>query len=189
MKKYFKMTVLGVLILVMNSTKVFACDPPTTHLFTGNAHDTLVIGEVISVDERHITIQSIEHVVSSHDSCGGWYREQIQSDTARIIKNEEMSHFDVGHHVLASLNQEYDVFIVANGIYQIELIELLDSMVWHVQAEDTLISALYSDFVNQQGRCYYSRLQIHPHINLFLLFGFCESFLAYFETTKINPVS
>ena len=156
MKKYFKMTVLGILILLMTRTRVFACDPPTTHLFTNNAHDTLLIGEIISVDEKYITVQSIEHIVSAYSSCGGFSRKQMQPDTVRIIKDEEMQHFDVGHNVLASLNQKDGVFIVANGIYQIELVELLDFMVWHVQAEDKLISAMYSDFVNQQGRYRYN---------------------------------
>ena len=156
MKKYFKMITLGSLILLMTSTRVFACDPPTTHLFTGNAHDTLLIGEIILIDEEYITVQSIEHIISAYNACGGFYREQIQPDTVRIIKNEEIYHFDIGYHVLASLNQEDDVFIVANGIYQIELVDLLDFMVWYVQVEDNLISALYSDFVNQQGRYRYN---------------------------------
>ena len=140
----------------MTTVRVFACDPPTTHLFTGNAHDALLIGEIISVDEVSITVTSIEFIVSAYNACGGFYREQIQPDTVRVIKNEEMHYFDVGHYVLASLNQEDDVFIVANGIYEIELVELQDFTVWHVQAEDELISALYSDFVNQQGRYRYN---------------------------------
>jgi hypothetical protein len=155
MKKKLKIAMMGISMFLMFIMVVFGTDP-NDHLMR-NDHDTLLIGEIISIDEDEMLIQVVEHIVSAHDLTEGDGQRQLKPDTVRVvIRDEQMGNFHVGDYLLASLNQEEDLFIVAWGVYKLDLVEPLDVPMWHVETDDMLTSIILSDFINQEGRYTYS---------------------------------
>jgi len=154
MKKYFRMAIIGSILFFIFNVIAFGAD--SDYRFMRNDHDTLLIGEIISMDENTIVIQAIDYIVSAHDLNQGASERQLRPETASVIRTEQMNDFHVGDYVLASLNQEGDLFVVAWGIYRMDLVDELDWQIWYVETGSTMHSAMFSDFVNQEGRYTYS---------------------------------
>jgi len=150
MKKNLKLIITGIIVFFISTTIAYSADPD--HHLMNNDHDTLVIGMVVAIYEDEIVIQAIDFITSEN----GIDRPQLTFETARITGDNRLSNLQVEDHILASLNQEGDLFVVAWGIYQIELTYMLGWQVWYVETGDTMRSALLSDFINQEGRYTYS---------------------------------
>ena len=121
-----------------------------------NDHDTLLIGMIISIDEDEVVIQAVDYIVSAYDLTEGATQRQLRPDIVTVANDERMNGFRVNDYVLASLNQEDDLFVVAWGIYRLYLVYELDWQMWRVETDDLVTSVILSDFVNQEGRYTYS---------------------------------
>ena len=87
------------------------------HLFTHNAHDTLVLGEIIALDDETMTIRAAGFIVSagSHhrdDAAAARYLRQeanqlLRPTIARVAPQWEgqFDQYEVGDYVIASLNR------------------------------------------------------------------------------------
>ena len=154
MKKFLKIATIGISVCFMFGVTAWAFD--ADRHFMGNDHDTLLIGEIISMNEKEMVVQGIDHLVSAHDLVEGAGQTQLRPERVNIVKDTRMAHFQIGDHVVASLNQEGDLFVVAWGIYRLVPVASLDFQLWYVETNYTLRSIILSDFVNQGGRYTYS---------------------------------
>jgi len=157
MRKNLKTVMIGIIAFFIFNVIAFGAD--SDYYLMRNDHDTLLIGEIISMDENEIVIQAMDYIISAHDLTEGATRNQLRPETARVwIRGDErMSDLHVGDYVLASLDHEDCIecaFVVAHGIYRIALIDELDWQMWYVETGDTVRSAILSDFVNQGGTLY-----------------------------------
>jgi len=158
MNKKKKIVMIGVVLFFVFSITAFGVDFDDNIM--RNDHDALLIGEIISIDEREVVIQAVDYIVSAYSLNEGAAEQQLRPEAIRIIRDEQIGDFHVGDHVLASLNQNdgdpSDLFVIAWGIYRIDLVDELDWQVWYVETDDMLRSIVLSDFVNQEGRYTYS---------------------------------
>ena len=154
MKKKKKIVVVGIILFFVSSITAFGIDPNDNIM--RNDHDTLLIGEIISMDDDEVVIEAMEYIVSAYDLIEDEARRQLRPRTVRVVDDAWMDDFYIGDYVLASLNQEGSQFVVAWGIYPIRKVYELDWEVWRVEARDELTSIILSDFVNQEGRYMYS---------------------------------
>ena len=154
MVKRKKVIIVGTILFFMFSITAYGIDPDDNIM--RNDHDTLLIGEITSMDDNEVVIEAMEYIVSAHDLIEGETRRQLRPRTVRVIDDAWMDDFYVGDYVLASLNQEGNQFAVAWGVYQIDKVDELDWQVWRVEAGNELSSIILSDFVNQEGNYKYS---------------------------------
>jgi hypothetical protein len=154
MKRKLKIFITGIIVFFMSN--IIAVGTDFDDPIMRNDHDTLLIGEIISVDEDEVAIQALKHIVSAYDLTEGVGERQLSPEMVRVVNNNQMSAFRVGDHVLASLNQEDNLFVIAWGIYKLDIVYELDFPMWHVETGDLLTSVILSDFINQQGRYTYS---------------------------------
>ena len=148
MKRYFQIGMIMVMVSLLSTTTVFGMED-LTRLFMGNYHDTLVIGEVTSIDDGEVVIEVEDYIVSAHSVEAGAEGRQVRPEVARVSGALDwLADLEVGDYVIASLDQSEDAFVVAWGIFKVDS---LDYETLHVEAETTLLSALYTDFVNRGG--------------------------------------
>jgi len=150
-----------VLISVFMPTVIFA--GTVCARFTHNDHDTLILGEIVFVDDTEMVIQSAGFIISAgqdpRDNLNRYLRQeaarQVRPPMARVTLPEwfQLGGFDVGFvvgdYVIASLNIEGDGFTMAWGIHRVDSLDYRTiSMVETLSPE---ISELYTDFVNSRG--------------------------------------
>jgi len=116
--------------------------------FKNNGHDTLIIGEIISIDASETVIRAEGFIVSASEH--GQDR-QLRPEIARVVNGNWTDRFQVGDYVIASLyHQRRDRFEHAWGIYRV------DSLDYRTLRVDTggrpWFSAELTDFVNSGGR-------------------------------------
>ena len=143
MKQIFRCIILAILAFFIVSPIAFGGDGPWR--FMHNDHDTLLVGEIIALDEDELVIQASDFVVNIN---GG--REQLRPEIARVVHDGSLQiEFQVGDYVIASLNQAGDVFHWAWGIHRVDSLDL-ESLTVETMSPET--SAMYTDFVNSGGR-------------------------------------
>jgi len=163
------------MVFAIQSVSVYG-GTPCNH-FTHNNHDTLLIGEVIEVNEYVVVIKSAGFIISAglmhHEGRDtrpphGIERmlrqeaaRQLRPEIARVYRRNHpeigwlppswMEYFRVGDYVIASLNRNHegDGFIDAWGIYTVDS---LDYQALQVYARDSgFADSPYSFFAGLSG--------------------------------------
>jgi hypothetical protein len=148
MKNILRITTISLILTLMISTSVFAAD--AHYRFMHNDHDTLVIGEVVEVNQQQFIIQVADTIVSAKDLNANAPREQIRPEIAEVLHSDRTrGAFSEGDLVIASLNRDGDGFSVLWGIYTVSS---LDAGTLTVETGISEISAMLTDFVNSGGR-------------------------------------
>jgi len=153
MRKKTEIILTGLISFLMFNVTAFGIDPNDNIM--RNDHDTLLIGVITELDDDEVVIEAIDYIISAYDLFEGAAQRQLRPEVVRVANNEQMSGFNLDDYVLASLNQEGELFVIAWGIYRIDQVDELDWQVWRVEA-DEITSIILSDFVNQEGRYTYS---------------------------------
>jgi len=140
------MALFFIILFLFRYTIIFAASPD--YRFIHNDHDTLIIGEVMEMDDNFMIIRAEKHIVSSSSIDDS--REQLtpQVATVNVITGNWFDDKSVGDYVIASLNKNGDMFDVAWGIY---LVDSLDYKTLEVITFSPDISAVFTDFVNSDG--------------------------------------
>jgi len=171
--KWLWVILAAVVVLAIHNLTAYG-GTPCAH-FTGNRHDTLLIGEIIESSEDTITIKSTGFIVSAgarhQDGDGNYTRTQreinrmLRREAARQLRPEiavvykthpawwgpSWTELNVGDYVIASLNRDqyHDGFVVAWGIFTVSS---LDYKTLQVDARCFVGSYdFYTEFVNSRG--------------------------------------
>jgi len=180
--------ILAFTVFFMSNLAVLGGTP--CHHFMHNNHDTLLIGEIIEIDDDAMVIKSTGFIISaglvSYDGSAINLRHeaarQLQPEIAKVYTTyprwQWPADFHVGDYVIASLNlnNEGDGFVVAWGIYKVDS---LDYQTLTVDAGDFMdMSERFTEFVNSGGfGGYFLAVGEEPagelHFLLYALIGVC----------------
>jgi|GEM_PF-6747616 len=145
--KFGRYIIALVVLCLLIDTTVIAADE--LYRFTHNDHDTLVIGEITSIDADTLEIKAEHHIVSSSDLyANGRKQLKPQIVTVAISNVIWFESKEVGDYVIASLDKKDDIYNVAWGIYDIDSLDYKTLKVTAYTPED---SAMLTDFVNRDG--------------------------------------
>ena len=153
LKKKVKIAMVGIVLFSTFTITALAIDPEDNIM--RNDHDTLMIGVITAMDDDEVIIEAVEHIVGAYDFNEGDGQRQLKPEEVTVANDAWADDFYVDDYVLASLNQEGDLFTSAWGIYRIERVDVLDWQAWSVEADDELTSIILSDFVNHEGQYTY----------------------------------
>jgi len=138
-----------IMCLLINVVAFAASDD---YRFTHNDHDTLIIGEIVEINDNTMVIKASDYIVSSSTMGHDSEKKQLTPQTASVDITGESWYGNgnrkAGDYVIASLNKNGDMFDIAWGVYSIDS---LDYKTLKVTAYNPEISAEYTDFVNSGG--------------------------------------
>ena len=145
-----RVKLLVVLTFIVSCFIITAHAADMEYRFMHNDHDTLIVGEIMAMDEAIMEIRAADYVVSVTDLNIYDIKEQLRPEAVRVDISEWTRHdeFSVGAYVLVSLNKDGDVFTVANGIYKVDSTE---TKTLEVEANTPGTAAALTDFVNSGG--------------------------------------
>jgi len=165
LKGFFRRLIIIIFVCcLVLTTGVYAAD--AQYRFMHNDHDTLIIGEIISIEEDDTIIRVEKHIVSVKDLNANSPKKQLKPKEVNIISPFGYNFFydedgssmigpSVGDYVLVSLIKSGSGFKVAWGAYKVDSLDYRNLSV--VLPEESSIwarmeAAAIKAFVNSDGK-------------------------------------
>jgi len=141
---------IAFLAMLIASGSVSTLAASWDYRFTHNDHDTLIIGEVVSLNEHNINVEVEGYIVSPFDINTQNPRKQLRPHFVTVVNIRDVwaSDLEIGNYVIASLNSIGDHYEVAWGLF---LVDSLNHKTLNVLTYSRTYDEELTDFVNNVG--------------------------------------